>query len=1250
MKTTIPVKPKEAQWTDEQWKAIFAKDQDVLVAAAAGSGKTAVLVERIIQKIIAEQDPLNVDQLLVVTFTNAAAAEMRARIGAALSQAINERPESNHLRKQLGLLNRASISTLHSFCLEAVRKHYYMVDIDPHFRVGDDNEMGLLREEVLDDLFEEEYGKEDNESFFKLVDTFTGDRNDSELQELVLKLYDFSRSHPYPDLWLDELVSIYDVKEGTTIDRLPFAEWILSDIKLQLTGARQMLEEAYELANSPGGPAPRAVNYLDDLEVVEKIQKASESSWESLYAAMNNWKFTRAKSCRGDEYDEELVKAADALRKKAKGILEKLTKELFSREPDSFLRDMRRMHPVYHTLVQLVKSFANRFTLEKKERGIVDFADLEHLALYILTDPHSEKGQAHPSEVAVGYRKQFKEVLVDEYQDVNMVQETILRLITTDGEHDGNLFMVGDVKQSIYRFRLAEPNLFLDKYTRFTPDGVQGGLRIDLSRNFRSRAEILDGTNFLFKQVMGQNVGEIEYHEGAELVLGANYPSDDMYPIEVAIIDQAGDDETETSPQEEDHFFKEDIEQSRLEGRYVARTIRNIIDEEKPVYDTKAGRHRPVQYKDIVILLRSTSWAQDIIDELKFEGIPVYADLSSGYFEATEVTVMLSLLQVVDNPDQDIPLASVLRSPMVGLNEEQLARIRAKSRKGSFYQAVKTFIKMSGDDRDERIRGKLAIYLENLKKWRSLARTGALSQLIWQLYRDTGFYDFVGGLPGGKQRQANLRALYDRASQYEETSFRGLFRFLRFIERMRDRGKDMGAARALGEQEDVVRIMTIHSSKGLEFPIVFAAGLGRQFNMKDINSSFLFDKDFGFASKYIDSEKRISYPSLPQLALKRKKRRELTAEEMRVLYVALTRAKEKLYLVGAVKNMEKEISKWGKASTGDDWLLKDFDRAAATTYLDWIGPAILRHRDSWMEGIGNPLTGNVSEHPSRWKIDVLPASALRETAENEEKESEGWLQTVKEGKLSDIESPLKDQVFSRLSWMYPHVIASRRMSKQTVSELKRMAVLTDKVSAASLLGGDPNTGTPIFNKPKFLEKQSISPAERGTVMHTVMQHIPLDQEPGIFLVEQVLDDLIQKEILTVEQADVVPGEQIVQFFESNLGRRLLQPAKTKREVPFTMAIPARDIYSDWDGEDESVIVQGIIDCIVMEEDGVLLLDYKTDAITGRFPGGFDQAKVVLEKRYRMQIELYEQAIERIWKKSVKEKVLYFFDGGHVLEL
>ena len=1098
--------------------------------------------------------------------------------------------------------------------------------------------------------------KKRNELFYQLVDTFTNDRSDDALQGLVLKLYDFSRAHPNPDLWLDMLVGMYDVSDETEMENLPFMDILTFDVVLQLDGARELLEDALNMAEMPGGPAPRVENYVDDLAIIERMQQAAKQGWEELYSVMNNWSFSRAKTCRGDEYDPNLVKEADELRKSARGMLEKLTKELFSRNPKSFLRDMAEQKTVFTTLIEVIKSFALRFEKVKAEKGLVDFSDLEHYCLNILTDKEGDEPELRPSEIAFGYRNHFKEVLVDEYQDTNMVQETILSLVTADGEYDGNLFMVGDVKQSIYGFRLAEPNLFLNKYLRFTPEGADTGLRIDLSRNFRSRKEILDGTNFIFKQIMNSTVGEIDYNEDAELVKGSGYGIEESYPIELIIIDQSDESEYAEQAMDEvqgDVLDPAELAQSKLEARCMAEKIRVMIDEQKPIHDLKSGVDRPIQYKDIVILLRSMTWAPDIMEEFKHAGIPVYANLSTGYFDATEVAIMMSLLKIIDNPDQDIPLAAVLRSPIVGLTEEELAYIRLQSRQGSYYEAVKEFNGAKVDSNHEHTKERVAKLLEGLREWRSLARSGSLSKLIWQLYRDTGFYEFVGGLPGGKQRQANLRALYDRARQYEETSFRGLFGFLRFIDRMRERGNDLGSARALGEQEDVVRMMTIHSSKGLEFPVVFVAGIGRQFNMMDLNSGYLFDKDFGFASKYVNPEKRISYPSLPQLALKRKKKMELLAEEMRILYVAMTRAKEKLILIGSVKNAEKEKTKWMRAVNHSDWLLKDYDRVKARSYLDWIGTALVRHRDSkgMFEGgddghLGQSLL-EIAEHPSRWHVEVLPRFMFEiEFAPPETMEDE-WQSNVENSRLLPFESGDKDKVYSRLNWTYSHPLATNKMSKQSVSELKRMEEMQDETSGTELINKRRQN---LYDRPKFMSDKGLSPAERGTAMHTVMQHISLKEVPTLSSVNDLLEDLLEREIIHQEQAEAVSSEQIVQFFHSEVGVRLLSAKRVWREIPFTMGIPARDVYSDWDGLDESVLVQGIIDCVIEEEEGLVILDYKTDTIQGRYPGGFSQAKKSLEKRYSVQVNLYKRAIQEIWNKPVVGEYLYFFDGGEFLEI
>jgi ATP-dependent helicase/nuclease subunit A len=1253
-KRFIPVKPESATWTDDQWKAIFAKNQDILVAAAAGSGKTAVLVERIIQKIISVEEPINVDELLVVTFTNASAAEMRHRIGDALEKAINENPKSTHLRKQLSLLNRASISTLHSFCLEVIKKYYYLIDIDPGFRIANETEIQLLRDEVLDELFEEEYGKQGNEAFFQLVDVFSNDRSDVALQEIIGNLYDFANANADPDSYLEKVSAMYSVDLAVPLEELPFIQSLLFEIDLQLEGAMDLAKQGLELTKLPAGPAPRAETFTKDMELIQSLILAKQNSWISLYDTIQNVSFSTLKSCKKDAFDPELVEKSKKLRDKTKKIITDLKDELFSRKPESFLKDMMEMKAHIDTLADLVRKFSFQFSAVKRDKGLVDFADLEHLCLKILTNK-TDEGHFEASEVALLYRNHFKEVLVDEYQDVNMVQETIVKQVSKENEEHGNLFMVGDVKQSIYRFRLAEPNLFLGKYTRFQTNQDDAGLRIDLAKNFRSRREVLEGTNYLFKQLMGVRVGEIEYDEAAELKLGASYPANEEYPIELFILDLNKGEETnqiETDSDDGTVLDQTDLEQSQLEARLMADKIKQFIAGQKQVFNPKTKSFRPVTYRDFVILLRSMTWAPQIMEEFKHKGIPIYANLSKGYFEATEVAIMMSLLKIIDNPFQDIPLVAVLRSPIVNLNEEELGILRTYNKKGAFYESLLAFYKNSSQWDNGELYEKIASFINQLTEWRQKARKGSLTDLIWQLYRDTHFYDFVGGLPGGKQRQANLRALYDRAHQYEQTSFRGLFRFLRFVERMTERGDDLGAARALGEQEDVVRIMTIHSSKGLEFPFVFIAGLARNFNTMDIKKPYMLDKEFGFASKYVNPEKRISYPSLPQLAFKRKKKLEMLAEEMRVLYVALTRAKEQLFLVASVKDFGKKQDSWQSTAYHTDWLLREYDRVSATSYLDWIGPALIRHQHSsalLAEAIKvNPLVdGDITGHPSCWRINLLKTEDLAEYSDEEDTDENQLMEFVKKGEPVPIESDKKGMIMEQLNWDYPYLNASKFRSKQSVSEMKRQRDIGNENGSTELLS---KFQKPILKRPKFLQAKTFSPAERGTILHLVMQQIDLKAPVTYESIHALLDDLIAKELLTVEQRDVVDIYQILSFFKTTLGERLLRSHHYQREIPFSFTLPAHEVYPDWEGEDEPIFIQGVIDCVFEDEAGMVLLDYKTDNITERYKGDFTVAEPILKGRYQLQMDLYSRALEQILKKPIKEGYLYFFDGSHVIKI
>ncbi|MFA9560261.1 helicase-exonuclease AddAB subunit AddA [Evansella sp. AB-rgal1] len=1235
----INPKPEGVTWTDDQWKAIDASGNNILVAAAAGSGKTAVLVERIIRKIVNEQ--VDVDRLLIVTFTNAAAAEMRNRIGEAIEKQLQKQPTSLHLRRQLTLLNRANISTLHSFCMKVVRQFYYEIQIDPSFRLLDTTEGELIREEILDDLFEEEYGRENNESFFQVVDKYSGDRSDDALRNLIRKLYDFSRSHPDPNYWLEEIVKTYELQNVETLEDLPWTNELVSDVKLQLEGALSWLTKAMELTKEPAGPAKYSETLEDDIRYVESLLQAS--TWNDMYNGFQQNGFETIKRItKKDLVDEKLKERAKSLRDSAKKQVETLKSDLFLKKPNEFMEELKEMAPSVGKIVELIKAFSERYMEEKREKAVLDFNDLEHFCLAILGKKNHD-GAMEATRAASEFQEHFVEVLVDEYQDTNLVQETIVSLLSKGN----NRFMVGDVKQSIYRFRLAEPSLFLHKYKVFQKEGENcDGWRIDLAKNFRSRCEVLDATNYVFRQIMDETVGEISYDEDAELRLGnRDYPDQSGLEAEVAIINKGTPLEVQ-DPTDDQLPLEEDLETSQMETRYIIKQIKKLIQQQHKVYDKDVKTTRPVMYRDIVILMRSMPWAATMMDECKKEGIPIYADLSTGYFDAVEVRVMMSLLKVVDNPYQDIPLASVLRSPIYGFNEQQLAHVRIIDRHGSYYDALK---KSAEQSPDVEIKEKASHFIEHLERWRSRARTSALSQLIWEIYGETRYFDYVGGMSGGKQRQANLRALYDRARSYEATSFRGLFRFLRFIERMQERGDDLGTARALGEQEDVVRIMTIHKSKGLEFPIVFVAGTNKKFNMQDMRGSYLLHKDLGFGSKYIDPKLRVAYPSLPQLAIKKRMQLEALAEEMRVLYVALTRAKEKLYLVGTVNEIEKTLDKWKEFRYEQQWLLPAVDRQKGSTYLDWIGPAVLRHKSVQETLFPDELISfdDVYHDNSKWNVTIVEQGDIQSIQE-EKVSAEDTIETYI-SKLEPVpfQSEEKEKVFHRLNWKYPYEKAAKHRSKQTVSDLKHQ--LMDEYSEKPFRS---SFRSEYADRPKFLQKKSLTSAETGTVMHAMMQHISLQGQPNVESIEEKIFFMIENELITKEQSEVINIDQVEQFFGSNVGKRLLSAQWVEREIPFSLGIPSSQAYPDWtENEDETVLIQGVADCVFKDESGkIILLDYKTDSITDRFKGGFQEAYPILVDRYRLQISLYKEALEKSWNESIDEAIVYFFDGGHEVNM
>lgn len=1229
---SIPIKPEGLTFTDDQWQAIWATGRDILVSAAAGSGKTKVLITRIIEKVIDEKNPIDVDELLVVTFTNAAAAEMRSRLAEALEEAIANNPESVHLRRQLNLLNKAQISTLHSFCQHVVRQYAYLLEIDPGFRVADSTETAILRDDTIADVLEDAYQVENPEAMYRLADSFTSDRDDRSLETLIDRLYDYSRVHPSPEHWLYAIPAQYEIGDVSTVDELDFIGPLKTTIQHSLEEAAALIGDLRRIANMPDGPGPLASTAESDLLWIdEAIRRISVGTWTETYEFFGTLKWVRAGAIRKDSCDEQLADRAKAIRDVVKKNINELKEAYFQRTPARLLDEIRLMAPAMHTLIDLVIDFGKRYEKVKIDRGIVDFSDLEHYALRILSN--EETGERLPSDVALDYRARFKEVLVDEYQDSNMLQETIIGLVKSGTEEDGNLFMVGDVKQSIYGFRLAEPRLFLGKYKRFLEKSASSGLKMDLNANFRSRQEVLDSTNFIFSQIMGERVGEIDYDDAAALKYGAQYPEKEA-AAELMILYEEDEEDFEASDGQSP-FIGQSLKSSQAEAKFIIKRIQELMKSGAEVTDAFTDKRRPLEYRDIVILMRSMTWSGEMVEEFKMAGIPLHADLSRGYFDALEVMIMLNTLRVIDNPYQDIPLVSVLRAPFIGMTENELAAIRLAAPNEPFYEALKLFMTTGGAGVESQALEKSRQFFTQFKDWRNLARRGSLPELIWQVYTDTHYYEMVGAMPNGKQRQANLRALHDRAIDYEKTSFRGLFRFLRFVDRMRKRGDDLGEARSMTEQEDVVRLMTIHSSKGLEFPYVFIAGAGRKFNRMDFNEAYLFDQHFGLAVKAIDPDNRITYTSLPFLAMKEKKELEMRAEEMRILYVAMTRAKEQLVIIASVKDIERDIGKWQDAQLIDPLLmLPDYTRSRANGYIDWIGPAVARHMDfAKFDVIAG---GQFVVDPSKWKIDALPFSAVNEVT--------SVLEQV-EGEVQGTSNPLVDEsvyteVKRRFDWVYPYDSSTLKRSKQSVSELKRLAILEQQVEGDPFMEkGDEVSLAYLHNRPAFMQTRKLSPAEIGTAMHTIMQHVERGKEYGITEVEELVNTLITRQLLTVDEAKAVNASAVAKFFESTIGKRLKYAEEVFRELPFTYA------YDDKEGDYQ--ILQGIADCLFKESDGWVLLDYKTDRVDLMADEAVTKE---MQSRYSVQLNLYKNAIEAIGKIKIKEMVLYLFDGERIVHI
>lgn len=1207
-------------WTKEQLAAISTYDKNLLVAAAAGSGKTSVLVERLIRRVLDETQDFQIDQALVVTFTNAAAAEMRQRIGAAIAEELKKRP-SPRLERQLVLLNAASISTLHAFCQTVIRQNFHLLDLDPKFRLANPQEADLLKRDVLETLFEEKYADGDA-GFLTFVDHYGNERGDEELYEIVLSLYEFAQSQPDPNHWIGRLPEKFDAPENATLDETQWAELLKGRLGLLFAECRQETAALLENASAAGFDFYAPV-LAGDLEIFDGLLEKLPGAWDELGKTVRAVKFASMRAPK--ETDEELKAQFSKRRARIKEEFKAMKEAYFVSDGAQFLADLREVRPMMETICQLTADFSAAFSAAKKAKAIVDFSDLEHFCLQILKDGDG----LSPSPAAKALQKKYKEIMVDEYQDVNDVQEAILTLVRSPRP---NLFLVGDVKQSVYRFRLAEPELFLEKYRAY-PNSGETFARIDLARNFRSRANVLAAINFLFARTMTPDVTELAYGEAERLNPGPDYPeagrSTVAGPVELHLLDRAasGDDAS----------GNEDLRGFALEAQYAASRIRAMMEEGAAVFDKEKKQYRPLAYRDIVVLLRSVRHKADILLEaLRANDIPAYASADAGYFQETEIRVMLALLSVVDNPRQDIPLASALHSPIFGFSAESLAQIRLHCPQEDLFAALCGAAEDTADLPAE-IRAASSAFLAKLTAWRNLARRRSVPDLVWQIYRDTGYYDYVGAMPGGALRQANLRMLYDRARQYETTNFRGLFRFLRFIERMRGMGTDLSVARTLGENEDVVRIMSIHKSKGLEFPVAFVCDLGKQFNMQDTSSALLIHKKLGLGPFVTSVDPNLRYPTIARRAIAQRLIQESKAEELRVLYVALTRAREKLVLIGSVKDLKASAAVWLRNSGAPEAPLPDYVVAGAKSYLDWICPALARHPDAAaLRAYGDFAgeTGAFSDDASRWRIETPPASAVAPPKKRADDET-GWIEALKNGEpLPPSEEA--EWVNKTLGWQYPSRGLGGVPAKLSVTEMKRRFELIDEMSAPL------QSVQKISARPRFLQaKTKMTGAEYGTLMHSVMQHIDLRAGLAPDGIKRQLEAFARNEIILPEHLELIDVRGVCDFFQSEIGQRMQNSPNVRREMPFSVMLEAKRFYPEVQDKSERIFVQGIVDALFDEADGMVLVDYKTDR---------DKSAAEIAERYRLQLDIYAEAIEKILQKKVKEKYLYLFFRGGLVKL
>lgn len=1210
-------------WTAEQQKVIDLRNRNILVSAAAGSGKTAVLVERIIQRITDERKPVDVDRLLIVTFTEAAASEMKERIASAIEKQLEQRPGDARLEQQAALIHTAPITTIHSFCLSVIRDHFHVIGIDPGFRIVEEGELKLFKQDVLDELLEECYEKGSGE-FLEFVEKFGKGRNDRRIEELILKLYDFSCSYPQPGKWLESCVRAYKEEDILSSGFVKNAELRVRRRGKDIGG---ILKRALKVCEEPDGPYMYADMIESDRKYLERIVNAE--NFEAMYDAVTGFSWKRLSTKRDETVSSEKKEEVKKLRKQAKKLVEGMQAAYFYAPWQVWAEDMRDAAGSMEMLSGLVQQFSKLLGEKKRSRNIIDFNDMEQFALSILTE--EKDGRLVPSPVAEEYRERFEEVMIDEYQDSNLVQEAVLTSVSRMEKGQNNIFMVGDVKQSIYRFRLSRPELFMEKYDTYTlEDSICQ--RVDLHKNFRSRQEVLDSVNYLFERIMQRGFGGIEYDDNAALYPGADFPEQPgdadgrfSYRTELLLMDK-----------KEAAIWTEDggRDEKKAEARMIARRIRELT-ESGLVYDWTEGAYRRVRYRDIVILTRSVKgWAESFSSVLAEEGIPAYSVSREGYFETYEVSVLMDYLRILDNARQDLPLAAVLASPFGGLDVQDLARIRLASPEFPFYTAALQYAEMECPEqegireKDSKIRKKLKEFYEQLTYFRRKVPYTPIHELLGEIIEETGYGTYISAMPGGAQRQANVEMLVEKAAAFEGTSYKGLFNFIRYIEQIRKYDVDYGEAGIMDEQADTVRIMSIHKSKGLEFPVVFAAGMGKVFNMQDVRGSVILHPELGAGLDVVDLERRTKAPTFLKKMIQEQAALESLAEEMRVLYVAMTRAKEKLILTGVqdvTENLEERIRDAGNGEymSGEEnslYRMELYRLEEAKTCLDWIIPAV--------------FSGENGQIRKDCPMDVrlFTAEDLRSEKEAEDTADVLARDTLEHWDCTKQYAPeYGGQLKKQMDYVYPWEEEGQMKLKFTVSELKKRTVLGEE--AGEEMYQEPDI-VPLI--PRFLaEEETLTGASRGSAYHKLLELLDFTEEYDEQKLTQAITEYRTAGKLTEEMADCIRTRDILHFLGCESGQRMKAAAeqgKLYQEQPFVLGVPSEEIYPE-DQSGETILVQGIIDVYFEEPDGLVVLDYKTDQV---------RTADELKEKYHAQLDYYAQALEQLTEKPVKEKIIYSF--------